>query len=30
LPAFDSTLLHADAAVAFALERHDEPERSAA
>jgi aspartate racemase len=30
LPAFDSTLLHADAAVAFALERHDEPRRSAA
>jgi aspartate racemase len=30
LPTFDSTLLHADAAVAFALERHDEPERSAA
>jgi aspartate racemase len=30
LPVFDSTLLHADAAVAFALERHDEPERSAA
>ena len=30
LPAFDSTLLHADAAVAFALDRRDEPERSAA
>jgi aspartate racemase len=30
LPAFDSTLLHADAAVAFAMERHDEPTRSAA
>jgi aspartate racemase len=30
LPVFDSTLLHADAAVAFALESHDEPERSAA
>jgi aspartate racemase len=30
LPVFDSTLLHADAAVAFALERYDEPERSAA
>jgi aspartate racemase len=30
LPVFDSTLLHADAAVAFALDRRDEPERSAA
>jgi aspartate racemase len=30
LPVFDSTLIHADAAVAFALARHDEPERSAA
>lgn len=30
LPTFDSTLLHADAAVAFAMERHDEPTRSAA
>jgi aspartate racemase len=30
LPTFDSTLLHADAAVAFALDRQDEPERSAA
>jgi aspartate racemase len=30
LPAFDSTLLHADAAVAFALEQQDEPKRSVA
>lgn len=30
LPVFDSTLLHADAAVDFALKRHDEPERTAA
>ncbi|MDB5567417.1 MAG: aspartate racemase [Tardiphaga sp.] len=30
LPAFDSTLIHADAAVAFALDRHDAPQRSAA
>lgn len=30
LPVFDLTLLHADAAVSFALERRDEPEQSAA
>lgn len=30
LPVFDSTLLHADAAVAFALDQNNEPERSAA
>ena len=30
LPAFDSTLIHADAAVAFALNRNDAPQRSAA
>jgi aspartate racemase len=30
LPAFDSTLIHADAAVAFALDRLDTPKRNAA
>jgi aspartate racemase len=30
LPAFDSTLIHADAAVAFALELHDAPRLNAA
>jgi aspartate racemase len=30
LPAFDSTLIHADAAVAFALGRQDAPQRNAA
>lgn len=30
LPAFDSTLIHADAAVAFALDRQDAPQRNAA
>jgi aspartate racemase len=30
LPAFDSTLIHADAAVDFALDQRDEPERNAA
>ncbi len=30
LPVFNSTLLHAEAAVAFALDRNNEPERSAA
>ena len=30
LPVFDSTLLHADVAVAFSLAKQDEPERSAA
>jgi aspartate racemase len=30
LPVFDSTLLHAEAAVGFALDRNNEPERSAA
>lgn len=30
LPAFDSTLIHADAAVAFALAEHDAPRRNAA
>jgi aspartate racemase len=30
LPAFDSTLIHANAAVAFALDRNDAPQRNAA
>ncbi|HEY8336701.1 MAG TPA: aspartate/glutamate racemase family protein [Tardiphaga sp.] len=30
LPAFDSTLIHADAAVAFALDRQNAPQRNAA